>query len=57
MSYIYEAPSKARNLTLYIDGREFLLGILLLEPTFRLYMREKPTNTPIIHSVACAPRH
>jgi hypothetical protein len=30
-SYIYGAPSKARNLT-YIYGRDFLLGILLLEP-------------------------
>jgi hypothetical protein len=29
--YIYGAPSKARNLT-YIYGRDFLLGILLLEP-------------------------
>jgi hypothetical protein len=29
--YIYGAPSKARNLT-YICGRDFLLGILLLEP-------------------------
>jgi hypothetical protein len=32
MSYIYGAPSKARNLTSYIYGRDFLLGILLLEP-------------------------
>jgi hypothetical protein len=31
MSYIYGAPSKARNLTSYIYGRDFLLGILLLE--------------------------
>jgi hypothetical protein len=31
MSYISGAPSKARNLT-YIYGRDFLLGILLLEP-------------------------
>jgi hypothetical protein len=31
MSYIYEASSKARNLTSYIYGRDFLLGILLLE--------------------------
>jgi hypothetical protein len=35
--YIYGAPSKARNLAsyvciLYIYGRDFLLGILLLEP-------------------------
>jgi hypothetical protein len=32
MSYIYGAPSKARNVTSCIYGREFLLGILLLEP-------------------------
>jgi hypothetical protein len=32
MSYIYRAPSKARNLASYIYGRDFLLGILLLEP-------------------------
>jgi hypothetical protein len=36
-------PSAQRCLT------NFLLGIFLLEPTFRKYMREKPTNTPIIH--------
>jgi hypothetical protein len=29
--YIYGAPSKARNLTSCIHGRDFLLGILLLE--------------------------
>jgi hypothetical protein len=34
--YIYGAPSKARNLTSYIYGREFLLGILLLEPCISL---------------------
>jgi hypothetical protein len=32
MSYIYGATSKARNLKSYIYGRDFLLGILLLEP-------------------------
>jgi hypothetical protein len=31
MSYIYGATSKTRNLTSYIYGRDFLLGILLLE--------------------------
>jgi hypothetical protein len=36
MSYIYGAPSKARNLTSYIHGRDFLLGILLLEPCISL---------------------
>jgi hypothetical protein len=36
MSYIYEAPSKARNLTSYIYGQDFLLGILLLEPCISL---------------------
>jgi hypothetical protein len=40
-------PSAQRCLTI------FLLGILLLEPCISLilYMREKPTNTPIIHSI------
>jgi hypothetical protein len=32
MSYIYRAPSKARYLTSYTYGQDFLLGILLLEP-------------------------
>jgi hypothetical protein len=36
MLYIYGAPSKARNLTSYIFGRYFLLGILLLEPCISL---------------------
>jgi hypothetical protein len=36
MSYIYGAPIKARNLTSYIYGRDFLLGILLLEPYISL---------------------
>jgi hypothetical protein len=36
MSYIYGAPSKARNLTSYIYGRDFLLGILILEPCISL---------------------
>jgi hypothetical protein len=35
MSYIYGAPSKARNLT-YIHGQDFLLEILLLEPCISL---------------------
>jgi hypothetical protein len=34
--YIYGAPSKARNLTSYIYGRDFLLGILLLESRISL---------------------
>jgi hypothetical protein len=36
MSYIYGAPSKVRNLMSYIYGRDFLLGILLLEPRISL---------------------
>jgi hypothetical protein len=36
MSYIYGAPSTARNLTSCIYGRDFLLGILLLEPCISL---------------------
>jgi hypothetical protein len=36
MSYIYGAPSKARNLTSYIYGRDFLLRNLLLEPCISL---------------------
>jgi hypothetical protein len=37
MSYICGAPSKARNLTyIYIYWRNFLLGILLLEPCISL---------------------
>jgi hypothetical protein len=35
MSYIYGAPSKARNL-MYIYGRDFSLRILLLELCFSL---------------------
>jgi hypothetical protein len=31
------------------NGRDILRGILLLEPC--IYMRGKPTNTPIINSV------
>jgi hypothetical protein len=38
MSYIYGAPRKARNLTTYIYGRDFLLGILLLEPCISLIL-------------------
>jgi hypothetical protein len=34
--YIYGTPSKARNLTSYIYGQDFLLGILLLEPCISL---------------------
>jgi hypothetical protein len=33
--FLYGAPSKARNLTSYIYGREFLLGIFFLNPAFR----------------------
>jgi hypothetical protein len=33
---VYGGPSKARNLTSYIYGRDFLLGILLLEPCISL---------------------
>jgi hypothetical protein len=36
MSCIYGTPSKARNLTSYIYGRDFLLVILLLEPCISL---------------------
>jgi hypothetical protein len=36
MSYIYGAPSKARNLKSYIYKRDFLLGNLLLEPCISL---------------------
>jgi hypothetical protein len=32
MTYIHGAPTKATNLMSYIYGRDFLLGILLLEP-------------------------
>jgi hypothetical protein len=44
MSYIYGAPSKARNLTSYIYGRNFLLGILLLEPCISLIYTWKPNK-------------
>jgi hypothetical protein len=47
MSYIYGAPSKARNLTLCIYGRDFLLRILLLEPCILLicaWKTDKYTN-------------
>jgi hypothetical protein len=51
MSNIYGAPSKARNLShIYVDGT-FYWGFCFLNRAFRNYMREKPTNTPIIHSV------
>jgi hypothetical protein len=49
MSYIYGAPSIARNLTSYIYGRDFLLGILLLEPCISLiyaWKTNKYTNYP-----------
>jgi hypothetical protein len=38
MSYIYGAPSKAKNLTSYVHiyGRDFFLGILLLEQCISL---------------------
>jgi hypothetical protein len=35
MSYIYGAPNKARNLTSYIYGRDFLLGFCFLNRAFR----------------------
>jgi hypothetical protein len=41
MSYIYGAPIKARNSTSYIHGRDFLLGILLLEPCSSLIYSRK----------------
>jgi hypothetical protein len=58
MAYIYiyierereRAPSKARNLT-YIYGRDFLLGILLLEPYISLiyaWKTNKYTNYSFI---------
>jgi hypothetical protein len=40
-TYIYGAPSKARNLTSYIYGRDFVLGILLLEPCISLIYARK----------------
>jgi hypothetical protein len=43
MSYIHGAPSKARYLTSYKYGRDFLLGILLLEPCISL-IHEWKTN-------------
>jgi hypothetical protein len=49
MSYIYGAPSKARNLT-YIYVRDFLLGILLLEPCISLIYA-------CVCGVVRAPRH
>jgi hypothetical protein len=44
MSYIYGAPSKARNLTSYRYGRNFLVGILLLEPCISLIYAWKTNN-------------
>jgi hypothetical protein len=35
MSYIYGAPSKARNLTSYIYGRDFYWGFCLFNRAFR----------------------
>jgi hypothetical protein len=51
MSYIYGAPSKARNLTsyIYIYRRDFLLEILLLEPCISLTYEWK-TNKYINYS-------
>jgi hypothetical protein len=47
-NYIYGAPSKSRYLTyIYIYGRDFLLGILLLEPCISLiyaWKTKKYTN-------------
>jgi hypothetical protein len=39
---VYGAPSKDRNLTSYIYGRDFLLGILLLEMCISLIYALKP---------------
>jgi hypothetical protein len=51
MSCIYGAPSRARNVTSYIYGPDFYWGFCFLNRAFLSYIREKPTNTPIIHSV------
>jgi hypothetical protein len=58
MSYVYGAPSKAGNLTSYIYiyiyiymDEIFYWGFCFLNRAFRKCMLEKPTNTPIIHSV------
>jgi hypothetical protein len=44
MSYIYGALSKARKLMSYIFGRDFLLGILLLELCISLIYACKTNN-------------
>jgi hypothetical protein len=52
MSYIHGAPSKARNLTSCVYGRDILLEILLLEPCISLiYARKtnKYTNYSFSH--------
>jgi hypothetical protein len=49
--YIYGAPSKARNLTSCIHRRDFLLGILLLEPWISLIYAWK-TNKYINYSLS-----
>jgi hypothetical protein len=59
-SYICGAPSKARNLT-YIYGRDFLLGILLLEPCISLIPTKRKHhvtrhNTPIHNILSTAPQ-
>jgi hypothetical protein len=58
MSYIYGAPSKARNLTSYIYGRDFLLKILLLEPRISLiyaWKTNKYTNYSFSLLIMVAP--
>jgi hypothetical protein len=45
MSYIYGAPSKARNLT-YVYERDFLLGILHLELYISLIYAWKTNKYP-----------
>jgi hypothetical protein len=56
MWYIYGAPSKARNLTSCIHGRDFLLGILLLEPCISLmyaWKTNKYTNYSFSLLIMC----
>jgi hypothetical protein len=63
MSYIYEAPSKARNLTYIYMYEIFLLGILLLEPFISLIYawKTKYTNYSfillIMYGSSCMFRH
>jgi hypothetical protein len=69
MSYIYGAPSKAINLTsciiyIYIYGRDFLLGILFLEPCISLIYAWKtnkynsyPFSLLIVYGISYTFRH